>query len=71
MPEPIERIYRPLKKMLWQNFLGGIAWGLGVTVGLSIVLAILGFIISKINLIPFIGDFVTRIVEFVEKNKLQ
>lgn len=69
MTEPIERIHRPLKKMLWQNFLGGIIWSLGVTVGLTLVAAILGFALSRINLVPIIGDFVSGVTEFVEENR--
>lgn len=55
---PADRVHRKLKDMVWYNFLGGIAWGLGVTIGLSILLALLGFIISKIDLIPGVGDIV-------------
>lgn len=69
MVEPIEKINRPLPKMLWQNFLGGIAWSLGVTIGLTIILAILGFMLSKINLVPIVGDFASGVVEFVEQNR--
>lgn len=63
--EPTERIYRSKKSMMWNNFLGGIAWGLGVTIGLSIILAVLSFIGSKVDFIPVIGEFVARINEFV------
>lgn len=51
------------------NFIGGVAWGLGATVGLSIVVTLLGFIFTKINLIPFVGTFVADIMQFVaQKN---
>jgi len=62
---------KPLKKILLDNFLGGIAWGLGITLGAGIILALGGFILSKINLIPVIGSFVLNIVEFVEQNNPQ
>lgn len=54
--QPHEAVYRGRKQMIVNNFIGGIFWGLGATVGVSIILAILGLILSKINLIPFIGD---------------
>lgn len=50
---------------MFNNFLGGIAWGLGVTVGLSIVFAVFGFIFSKVDFIPVIGTFVAQITNFV------
>lgn len=65
MNEPNDRIYRSKKEMMFNNFLGGISWGLGVTVGLSIIIAFLSFIGSKVNLIPVIGEFVASIVNYV------
>lgn len=65
MQEPHDRIYRSKKSMMFNNFLGGISWGLGVTVGLSIIIAILSFIGSKVNFIPVIGGFIAQIVNYV------
>ncbi len=65
MNEPNDKIYRSKKEMMFNNFLGGIAWGLGVTVGLSIIIAFLSFIGSKVNFIPVIGEFVAAIVNYV------
>ncbi len=64
---------KPLKDILWHNFLGGIAWGLGATVGVAVILALVGFFISKVNYVPIVGNVVSEIVQFVEKNndKLQ
>lgn len=65
--EKSEKIYeKRLHTILWHNFLAGITWGLGVTVGATIFLAIGGFILSQINLIPIVGTFVVQIVEFVQ-----
>jgi len=67
--EKSEKIYeKRLRTILWHNFLAGVAWGLGITVGATIFLAIGAFILSKINLIPIIGTFVVQIVEFVQYN---
>ncbi len=48
--------------MLYQNFLGGIAWGLGATVGLAIVIAILTLIIRQAGGLP-LGEWFANIVE--------
>jgi hypothetical protein len=58
-------IYQPLGKMLLHNFLGGVAWGLGTLIGVGIILAIFGFIISKIDLIPILGSWIVSISEYV------
>lgn len=63
--EPHEKVYRSKKEIILHNFLGGIAWGLGVTVGLSIVITLLSFIGSKVNFIPFIGEFISQIINYV------
>lgn len=55
--------------MIIDNFIGGIAWSLGVFVGGTIVVSILLFIFSKVDLVPIVGDFVTRVTEDVlQKN---
>ena len=32
------------KQILWNNFLAGIAWALGATIGISIIFALLGLL---------------------------
>ena len=59
-----QRIYNSRNKILFDNFLGGIAWGLGVTIGLSIVVTILGFIISQIDFLPFFGKLFSDIFNY-------
>ena len=69
--EKYERVGRSFKHIIFNNFLGGIAWGLGATVGASIVIAILGLILQNINLVPFIGNFVSQITNYVLQNNPQ
>lgn len=67
--EKYEKVNRTNKKeIIINNFIGGIAWGLGVTVGLSIIFGILSFILNQINLIPVIGTFVSQIIDFISNN---
>lgn len=60
-----ENIYRSKKEMILNNFLGGIAWGIVSTVGLAIVLALLGLLLRNIDVIPFVGNFVAQITHYV------
>ncbi len=48
------------------NFLGGIAWGFGTTIGFSLVIAVLSFILNKLNFIPFVGDFVNAVIQYLK-----
>ena len=54
--------YKSRWKILIDNFLGGIAWGLGSFIGLAILAVIAGFVISKINLVPIIGTWIAQIM---------
>jgi len=68
MVQPVNNVEQSLGKILFRNLLGGIAWGIGVTIGATILLALAGYFISQANYVPIIGGFVADIVEFVEEN---
>lgn len=59
--------HKSFKKILLHNFLGGLAWGLGATVGLSLFLAIIGFIFQRIDLVPIVGDFLQKLIVYIEQ----
>jgi hypothetical protein len=58
--------YTAPRKLLWTNFLAGLARGLGLTIGTAIVLAFFGSLLSQFFSIPIIGDYVRQIVDYVE-----
>lgn len=60
-----EQVNKKRETIFIDNFIGGIAWALGATVGLSIIIALLSIILKNTNLIPFIGNFVAGVIEFV------
>ncbi|MDQ5901082.1 MAG: hypothetical protein QG600_660 [Patescibacteria group bacterium] len=62
---PHERVTASRKKIIANNFLGGIAWAIGVTIGLSLFVALLTFLSDSIGLIPFIGSFISDIIDYV------
>lgn len=53
------------KQLIINNFIGGIAWAFGAIIGVALVVSILGLILKNINFIPYIGNFVARVIEFV------
>lgn len=57
------------KRIIFKNFIGGIAWGVGSIIGATLIVAFLLGILQFINFIPFVGDFVTQVVEYVESRK--
>lgn len=67
--DKFEHITHRKKTIFINNFVGGIAWGLGATVGLAVVLTILTVVVRWIDVVPVVGDFVARVTEFVEKSR--
>ena len=63
--ERYERVDKKRKTIFIDNFIGGIAWALGATVGLSIIVAVLTIILKNSNVIPYVGNFVAGIIQFV------
>lgn len=58
------------KEILKRNLIAGIARGVGIGIGVTLITAILIYILQKIILlnIPIIGEYITDIVQIVEKN---
>lgn len=67
--EEVER--KSFGKILWHNFLGGVAWGLGVTIGLSVVLALAGYFFNNffqhIDFVPIVGEFLKKVTLYIDQ----
>ena len=58
------------KRLLYVNFIQGLARGLGMAIGFTILGALILYFLQqliKLN-IPLIGDFITEIVKIVQEN---
>jgi len=60
------------RRFFWINFLGGVARGLGVALGATVVAAILISILQRVVVLnlPIIGDYIAEIVRIVQ-NQMQ
>ena len=69
--EPPSEAYldRPWK-LIWTNFLIGIARGLGSTIGLAVVIAVLVFFLQNLLMLnlPIISDFIADFILMVQEN---
>ena len=56
-------------RMLWINFAGGMARGLGIGIGFTVLSAMLLYILRGLMManLPFIGDLIATIVRLVEQ----
>ena len=55
------------KRLMWTNFRAGVAKGLGITIGATVVLAILVWILAKLVALPVIGEYFSQAEVMVEE----
>ncbi|HQQ63842.1 MAG TPA: DUF5665 domain-containing protein [Pseudomonadales bacterium] len=60
-------IHRIALRTLFMQFLRGTAFGLGGIVGVTVVLSILAYFLSKIDFLPVIGDWAKAIAAEIRK----
>ena len=63
------RIYSSSWRIIWTNFLRGLAFGLGSVIGASILVYITVQILAQIEFIPILGDWALRLISEIEKSR--
>lgn len=66
LPENYEFIFHPGKSLGW-HFARGMAYGLGMITAVAIVIPVIIFILSQIQWVPLLGDFLTDVVTRMEQ----
>lgn len=61
------RLFNSTPKMLWFQFLRGLAFGLGSVLGATLVVSVLITLLSQIEFIPIIGEWTQLIIEEIQK----
>ena len=57
------------RRIAWMSFLSGILSGLGAVIGATVVLTLLVYILSRLEVLPHIGKFIAEIVKIVKQQK--
>ena len=63
----IVRVYDSVPKLLWFQFMKGISFGLGSVVGATIVVSMLAYLLSHVEFIPIIGEWVKAIIAEIKQ----
>lgn len=63
------RIYSSSRRIIWTNFLRGLAFGLGSVIGASILVYITVQILAQIEFIPILSDWALRLISEIEKSR--
>lgn len=63
----IEKYYievNPSARIRFINgLLGGIGWGIGLSIGTAVILYMVGIIIAKIDFVPILGQFLADVIK--------
>ena len=60
-----ERTTLSRRKIMINNFLGGLSWGLGTVIGATVIVGIIFYLLGKLGAIPVIGSFFGKIIKEV------
>lgn len=58
--------YNSIPRLLWFHLLKGIAFSLGSVLGATVVLSSIVYILSQMEFIPVIGDWVSEVIKVVK-----
>jgi hypothetical protein len=59
--------YNSTPHLLWMQFLKGGAFGLGSVAGAGIIVSIIAYLLSKIEFLPIIGEWVKIILQEINR----
>ena len=64
-PSPLMKINPNLKNktIFLKNFIGGLGWMLGATVGFALLVAVLSVILNWLGGLPIIGGWIANLIE--------
>lgn len=72
LTQAVEKVYPTTKFLMWRSFVQGVFVALGTTVGLSIVLGVLTYIITTLKLVPGINQIIDKTqIENAIPNKVE
>ena len=59
------RVHNNVWRLMWWQFLRGLAFGLGTVVGATALVSVVALILGQIEFIPIIGEIARAIIETV------
>ncbi|WP_420860461.1 DUF5665 domain-containing protein [Algirhabdus cladophorae] len=59
-------IHNSVPRLVAFQFLRGLAFGLGTVVGATILVSVLGYVLSSVDFIPIIGEWAAEIVRIMD-----
>jgi len=53
--------------VFFKNFVGGIGWVAGITIGFAILISLLGVFLNRLGGLPMIGNWFARLIEITNQ----
>jgi hypothetical protein len=69
LDQKIMRDHSTVWRVLWLNFLRGLAFGLGSVIGATILVYLTIQVLAQIEFIPILGDWAVQLIEQIETNR--
>jgi len=63
------RMHNSLTRLIWFNFMRGLAFGLGSVIGATVLVSVLVFLLRGVDFIPIIGDWATEVLSVITEQK--
>ena len=60
------QLYGSTRRLLWHQFLRGLAFGLGSVMGATILVSVLVYVLSFVDFVPVLGEWAAEVVRIVE-----
>ena len=55
------------RRLIWTNFKAGVARGFGITVGMTLVLGFVIWLLAKLVSLPLIGEYVEQVDDYLQE----
>ena len=65
------QVHNSLPKLIWFNFMRGLAFGLGSVLGATVLVSVLVYFLSQIDFIPIIGDWAKELLPIISNQSNQ
>jgi len=59
------RMHNSLPKLIWFNFMRGLAFGLGSVIGATVLVSVLVYFLRNIDFIPILGDWAKEVLAVI------
>lgn len=66
--EKHQMVEKSKKDIMLNNFLGGIAWGVGIMLGATVVIGLIALVLQQMSWVPIIGDTFLAISQYIQQN---